>query len=174
MSVYCEINNDSENFKSLNLNINEFSEAEAKDEILKFCIKFPKERITTNTIIKKVFPNSSREKINYLLKEIAVFLGADKFTLKFNTTSSTSFITTNELTKEFLNTSSFTKIEIENLKKLRKEEEKATIEFRKTKIDLELAEKMLEEFPKTKWFARIGFIIGVVLMLKELYILLWK
>ena len=76
--------------------------------------------------------------------------------------------------ESFLKTGGFTKIEKElkefsNLKK-----EKDVIEFEKSKIDLELAKKMLEEFPKTKWFARIGFIIAIVLMLKELYILIWK
>jgi hypothetical protein len=42
----------------------------------------------------------------------------------------------------------------------------------KTNTDLELAEKTLKEFPKTKWFARIGLFIAIVLALKELYILL--
>ena len=51
-------------------------------------------------------------------------------------------------------------------------DEKERIEFEKSKIDLELAQKMLKEFPKTKWFARIGLFIAIVLALKELYILL--
>lgn len=42
----------------------------------------------------------------------------------------------------------------------------------KSEIDFELTKKTLEEFPKTKWFARIGFFIAVVLALKELYILI--
>ena len=50
--------------------------------------------------------------------------------------------------------------------------EKERIEFEKSKIDLELAQKMLKEFPKTKQFARIGLFIAIVLALKELYILL--
>lgn len=58
--------------------------------------------------------------------------------------------------------------------KKNREAEREIIDFEKSKIDLELAKKMLKEFPKTKWFARIGFIIAIVLMLKELYILLWK
>ena len=49
---------------------------------------------------------------------------------------------------------------------------KDRIELRKNEIDLDLAEKMLKEFPKTKWFARIGLFIAIVLALKELYILL--
>ncbi|MHB1147770.1 MAG: hypothetical protein ACYC01_09265 [Lutibacter sp.] len=44
----------------------------------------------------------------------------------------------------------------------------------KNTVDFELSNKMLLEFPKTKWFARIGFFIAVLLLLKELYILLYK
>jgi len=44
----------------------------------------------------------------------------------------------------------------------------------KSEVDFELTKKTLEEFPKTKWFARLGFIIAVVLALKELYILICK
>ena len=48
------------------------------------------------------------------------------------------------------------------------------IEFEKSKIDLILAEKMLGEYPYTKWLARIGAFIGILLGLKELYILIKK
>lgn len=44
----------------------------------------------------------------------------------------------------------------------------------KSEVDFELAKRTLEEFSKTKWFARFGFIIAVVLAFKELYILIWK
>lgn len=50
--------------------------------------------------------------------------------------------------------------------------EKERIEFEKSKIDLDLAQKMLKEYPLTKWFARIGFIIAIVLAILE--ILQWK
>lgn len=46
--------------------------------------------------------------------------------------------------------------------------EREHIEFEKSKIDLELAKKMLREYPKTKWFARIGFFIGIVLAIVQL------
>ncbi len=49
---------------------------------------------------------------------------------------------------------------------------KEQLEFEKTKVDIELAKQTLKEFPRTKWFARISFIIAVILALKELYILL--
>lgn len=46
------------------------------------------------------------------------------------------------------------------------------LELEKTKLDIDLAKKMIKEYPKTKWFARIGFIIAIALALKELYILI--
>lgn len=60
-------------------------------------------------------------------------------------------------------------IEKNNIKKREKEFE---IEIKKT--DLKLAKETLKEFPKTKWFARIGFFIAILLMLKELYLLFKK
>jgi hypothetical protein len=54
------------------------------------------------------------------------------------------------------------KIELSHLK------EKDNIAFEKSKIDLELAKKMLKEYPKTKWFARFGFFIGIVLAIVQL------
>lgn len=70
-------------------------------------------------------------------------------------------VTPTGLIESFLNSGGFTKIESDF-------KEKQDLESRKSKVDLELAEKMLEEYPKTKWFARIGFFIAVVLGLKEL------
>lgn len=52
--------------------------------------------------------------------------------------------------------------------------QKDDLELNKLKVDLQLAEETLKEFPKTKWFARIGFFIAIVLALKELYILIKK
>jgi hypothetical protein len=57
---------------------------------------------------------------------------------------------------------------------LKEKKKRENIEFKKSKIDLKLAKKVLKEFPKTKWFARFGFIIAIVLLLKELYMLIWK
>jgi hypothetical protein len=49
--------------------------------------------------------------------------------------------------------------------------EKEILDFEKSKVDLDLAKKMLKEFPKTRLFSRIGLFIAIVLALKELYIL---
>lgn len=50
------------------------------------------------------------------------------------------------------------------------DKQKEELEFEKTKTDLELAKRMLNEYPKTKWFARIAFIIATLLGLKELWL----
>ena len=64
------------------------------------------------------------------------------------------------------------KVLIDITKELELESEKDRIEFEKSKIDLVLAKKMLKEYPYTKWFARIGAFIGILLGLKELGILI--
>ena len=48
------------------------------------------------------------------------------------------------------------------------EEYAKNLEIEKTKTDLDLARKMLKEYPYTKWFARIGFVIALGLGLLEL------
>jgi predicted transcriptional regulator len=58
------------------------------------------------------------------------------------------------------------------IKELEYNAEKERIEFEKSKIDLDLAQKMLKEYPYTKWFARIGFVIAIVLAVLE--IIQWK
>ena len=55
---------------------------------------------------------------------------------------------------------------------LKAERKREKLEVRKTEVDLDLAEKTLKEFPRTKFLAWSGFIIGVLLLLKELYIIL--
>lgn len=58
------------------------------------------------------------------------------------------------------------------IKELEYNSEKERIEFEKSKIDLDLAQKMLKEYPYTKWFARISFLIAIVLAVLE--IIRWK
>ena len=62
-------------------------------------------------------------------------------------------------------------LENENIKGNLKAE-KENLDFEKSKVDFELATKMLKEYPYTKWFARIGFVIAIVLAVLE--ILQWK
>jgi predicted transcriptional regulator len=53
-------------------------------------------------------------------------------------------------------------------KQLERESEKDRMAFEKSKIDLELAQKMLKEYPYTKWFARIGLTIAIILAALEI------
>ena len=59
--------------------------------------------------------------------------------------------------------------EFESFEKLEKEVVKSKIEkdiqFKKTNIDLELAERTLKDYPKTKLFSRIGAFTGIVLLI---------
>ncbi|MCG2462050.1 hypothetical protein K8352_14920 [Flavobacteriaceae bacterium F89] len=57
-------------------------------------------------------------------------------------------------------------------KEHQKEKERIELEYRKTKVDLDLAEKTLKEFPITKFLAWGGFIIAFLLLLKEIYSIL--
>lgn len=50
--------------------------------------------------------------------------------------------------------------------------EKERIEFEKSKLDLDLARKMLKEYPYTKWFARVSIFIAIVLAILE--VIRWK
>ena len=75
-----------------------------------------------------------------------------------------------KLTKAGFEFTSFDELAKEDKK--RKERER--IEFEKSKVELELNKETLKEFPRTKWFARIGFFIAVLLLLKELYMLIYK
>ncbi|EKT3964972.1 hypothetical protein JE957_002428, partial [Flavobacterium psychrophilum] len=52
--------------------------------------------------------------------------------------------------------------------KLDYEAEKERVEFEKSKTDLVLAQKMLKEYPYTKWFARISIIIALGLAFLEI------
>ncbi|MDT7832217.1 hypothetical protein RQM59_07485 [Flavobacteriaceae bacterium S356] len=53
-------------------------------------------------------------------------------------------------------------------KETEKQHEKDELDLEKNKVDLELAKQMLKEYPKTKWFARIGFFIAICLAILEL------
>ena len=78
------------------------------------------------------------------------------------------FLTPRDGLETFLNNGGLTKALTKRAIELEKQAEKEELEIRKSKVDLELAERTLKEFPRTKWFARFGFFIGVILGLKEL------
>jgi len=123
------------------------------------------------SIQKDLFPYYNDDQIISLLNQIQ---SNRPDILKYKRTDAGDLIQITGLTESFLNQGGFTKIEENRNFELEKKNKREKFEFEKGKVDLELSKKMLEEFPKTKWFARIGFIIGILLLLKELYILIWK
>ena len=46
--------------------------------------------------------------------------------------------------------------------------EKEDLELEKSKVDLELAKKILKEYPKTKWYARIGLLLAILLAIIDI------
>lgn len=67
------------------------------------------------------------------------------------------------LTKKGWDFTTFKEIEAIELATIEKEK----IDFERSKIDLEIAKKILKEYPKTKWFARIGFGLAISLAILE-------
>jgi hypothetical protein len=146
-----------------------------KDLILKTMISNPNPHsyYTPTSLIEGIFPEYNYDKVKHLLDSIKKEKPELIKKKDFINGIGLAYQPTGLIT-DFLNQGGFTKIELELSEFKKFTSEKERLEFEKSKIDLELAEKMLKEFPKTKWFARIGFIIAIVLMLKELYILIWK
>jgi len=48
------------------------------------------------------------------------------------------------------------------------------LDIESKRINLKISKNVLNEYPYTKWFARLGFIFSALLLLKELYTLLCK
>ncbi|MCK0115340.1 hypothetical protein [Gelidibacter sp. F63206] len=146
------------------------------DKILDFLIThFNKKRNVwmpnVKSIQKDLFPNYNEDQIISLLNQIQ---NSRPDILTYKSTRAGDLIQITGLTESFLNQGGFTEIELGKTVAEFKKNDREKIELEKAKIDLELAKKTLKEFPKTKWFARIGFIIGIILLLKELYLLIWK
>lgn len=53
-------------------------------------------------------------------------------------------------------------------KKIKDDEESQKLERKKLLLDIDMMEKVLKEFPVTKWMARAGFFISAGLLLLEL------
>lgn len=81
-----------------------------------------------------------------------------------------AFISSNPRTFQLYQQGGFKKI----YKELKEKKKQNKIDLEKSKIDLKLAKETLKEFPKTKWFARIGFTLAVILAIKELVLLFFK
>ena len=122
-------------------------------------------------IQENLFPNYNDDQIISLLNQIQ---NCRPDILTFKQTSAGDVIRISGLTESFLNQGGFTEIELGHSIEQSKKKERENIEFEKTKIDLELAKKMLKEYPKTKWIARISFLIGIIALVVSILQLLSK
>lgn len=145
--------------------IDTISEGKAKDLILEYSLKNTGKMISSNEIQRELFPDSTEDEVEFLLKKIdsTVDEVANVIISEYS-----SLISATGITKIFLEQGGFTCVENEKKEKAFKESQLAVLELEKAKVDLELAKKMLKEYPRTKWIARIGFIIGIGLAILEL------
>jgi len=144
--------------------------AEAKDKILKYIIEKAK-HTTVYDVKNDVFPDESNDVLELVFKQIGRFNNIIEMT--FSDHVGTVLIP-NDLTKIFLEEGGFVRKAKEDLAEKIKTEEAKNIELEKSKIDLELAKKMLKEYPYTKWMSRVAFIIALALAVFELYKFLIK
>ena len=138
------------------------------DQILELSLLFTN-GIQPHQIKEELFPELNNEQIGELILNIRSLNPKISEVYEGNIGI---ILTKNGLTKSFLDNGGFTKMENDLIWENNKIKEREEIEFKKSKIDLELSKKILEEFPRTKWFARIGFIISIILLLKEVLLLI--
>lgn len=143
------------------------NESEAKDLILEYCLKNPKEPISSNTIQKEV-PELAAIQTGVIDLWIKRIDGIDDKVARVDFGEFGNFIASNKLTDTFLKQGGFSKYEKEEAEQKHIQNERDNIAFEKSKIDLDLAKKMLKEYPKTKWMSRLGFFIGTVLAILKL------
>ncbi|SDY10564.1 hypothetical protein SAMN05444411_1261 [Lutibacter oricola] len=120
---------------------------------------------SVKSIQKDLFPYYNVDQIISLLNQIQQ---NRPDILKYKRTSAGDLIQISGLAESFLSQGGFTEIEEKQTRELQKKNERENIEFEKTKVDLELARKMLKEYPKTKLIARISIIIGIGLAVLEI------
>lgn len=135
---------------------------EVLDCILQYCIE--NKDVNSDKIINDLFPDVNIDQLSFMLNKI---MSCDVKVLNIEEGHYT-VINSTGMTKDFLNNGGFSSLFEKQEKELKLKQEKDDIEFRKSKIDLELSENMLKEYPNTKLFARIGFVIAICLALLEL------
>lgn len=91
--------------------IEDLTEAQAKDRILKYCIQEKHSIIPSTELQNEVFKNSSVDDVKFLLQKISSeCIDLDKVNLN----SQTKYISTNKASVTFLKQGGFTKIESES------------------------------------------------------------
>ena len=148
------------------ITMEEYTTAKCLDEILKHILKSKKGSFfTADSIQKHLFNDLTIDEITLLFKKIQ---NSHDEVAKVEISEYNAIISANGITERFLKQGGFSKIEDDEIKKLKTQEEKENLEFEKSKIDFELAKKMLKDFPRTKVVSYISIIIGICLALLEI------
>lgn len=135
------------------------------DAILEFVLQFNGNGIMPDLIKRDLLIDLNTSQIKQLIREIKQLKPEVAVVSEGNVGIT---ICSNQLTKIFLNEGGFTKIESELISEQKALKEKNDLEWEKSKLDLELAKKNLEEFPKIKKRANIGLGIAIVLAIVQL------
>lgn len=114
--------------------IENFTEGQAKDEILKYCIGQKRANIASTELQKNLFPNTSVDVVNILLQEIK---DESNGITTINLNNRIKYISINGAAQMFLDQGGFEKKEVDS---------KSTSDFSKTKdnLEIELAKSNLE------------------------------
>jgi len=107
-----EVRNEYDNEPSRNLKMSDFTLGERKDEILKLCLKHPKQEAETKDFKRILFPNDTKDDIKLLLTLISEH---DTEVIKIRPSRFDLHLQTNERTKSFIKDGGFTKIEKDEL-----------------------------------------------------------
>ncbi len=159
-----------------------YTNGEAKDKVLERCLKSYNEEkeyfdsVASVMIKSDIFPESHILSIAALITKIESFINNQTENNEpsivdiYDVGSDGCYkIMANEFTQRFLDEGGFTAIE----KAEKRVQEKEEIEFEKSKIDLELAKRMLKDYPATKRMAKWGFGIAVLSIIFAAISLFW-
>ena len=114
-------------------------------------------------IQKTLFPDEEMQNIERILEWMDTYSHIPRI-IKYED----FYITRTVHTKEFLKNGGFVADYNELVEQSNKEKEIKELEIRKTRTDLELAEKTLKDYKTTKLLSRIAFIISLGLAILEL------
>jgi len=137
------------------------------DKILQLLWEYKDNPCDSNFVFRKLFPNSNEGKVKQMILEIVKRQPQLLATYGDENGQEPRAFCAKDLIPEFLENGGFAKLDRKAETQAKYLKEKERIAFEKSKIDLELAQKMLEEYPITKWTARIGLIIGIILAILE-------
>lgn len=161
--------------------IENLTEGQAKDEILKYCVSQKHGNISSTELKSELFPNTHVDVIKNLLQKIS---NESNGIATVNLKSRSKYISTNGATQMFLDEGGFTKIELESNSKLNFLEAKEILEFENLKLQKEASEYQKEIRNKEeqirnlsrdnlrlgnwdirfRWYiAAGGFIIGIII-----------